>query len=476
MDPIAAGFQDFGFSGQHMDGKQGKHALSFDYTDSDLYEDGQTWYVDVLPAGFDYQVKPDNQVAIQWLAKKITQDDRFGSAAIKFWWPAIFGRELYETDSQAEYDQQLAFVQLTAQAFKNNDWDFKLLLADLLMSDWYLLNNITSTKDDYDNAPLTYNGQRILTPEELHLKQKQLFGIDGEYLKKHYLSYGGIDSSETTVRDRNMNVVKLNVLKANAFKDFCSVTYQDFIKPKNNRVLFKYVELNTLSGMPISTQSKLTTSDVKYTRYKPTLTNDGDVTIRIEMAQGDVLLRKVKIKNPDDVVIFNGKVSELENSTAFTVDSNADRPDGDYRFKNANKYLTITLPKASIINGEYFIDTYHLPQVDGEEVALFVTISSTADAIDVNDKNALLIKQQIQTLYELMTGEVYDVDHEEIFFAYQLFHKLRDNAEQRGSTGLIGDGYLCLGESTKNGFDEYYTFAAWKGLLITLATDYGFAI
>ena len=57
------------------------------------YEEGDSWYRDMLPPGFGAEPAPDPDNSLQWLAKRIVEDERFAEATVKFWWPAIMGSE-----------------------------------------------------------------------------------------------------------------------------------------------------------------------------------------------------------------------------------------------------------------------------------------------------------------------------------------------------------------------------------------------
>ncbi len=253
MDPIAAGFQDFSDKGIYRYSNKALDSLSREYKQTDLYEVGQTWYADVLPAGFNGEDKPQGEEPLRWLAEKLVDDPRFGPAAVKFWWPAVFGEELYATKSDEELVKQQEFVVEVVRKFKNSNWNLKDLLANLLLSDWYRAKNLAGDGDNTE-APLTYSGNRLLTPEEMVTKQKSLFDNAGLYDANHNGAFGGIDSINIESRDRNMNVVKMNVVKANAYRESCSIAFKDFEKPKAMRTLFPLVELADTGEQKIRAQ------------------------------------------------------------------------------------------------------------------------------------------------------------------------------------------------------------------------------
>jgi mono/diheme cytochrome c family protein len=476
MDPIAAAFRDHGNGGLFRDGDYGQHALSNDYVGSSLFEDGQVWYADVLPAGFEGALMPDNVDALPWLAQQIVGDPRFGPGVIKFWWPAIFGKELYDTESVSELAKQQAFVKEVADEFKANNWDFKQLLADLIMSDWYRTENLTGSLNTELEQPLTYNSKRLLTPEEMSQKYQQLFLKPGDYMAKHYQPFGGIDSKESTIRDRSLNVVKANVMKSNVYEDACAIVYGEFEMDSDDRKLFSLVELNQWPGQVLSEKSKDANSGTKSTEYIAPVEIDSDHQLMFSSATGDARLRRLTITSPSGVVLFNSHVRELENVAGLVLDTNAFRPDGEYRFTNKSKYLNILLPESWIEVGDFVIRTVHGPQTDGNTAAISVNMSSADLRSDISDSNSAAIKAQLALLFERLHGETYPIDHEEITTAYDLFLALQTTAEIRGEHSLVGSDYQCRGVANEIDYDMHFTFSAWKGVLVALATDFNFIV
>ena len=116
------------------------------------YQHGDTWYRDMRSPGFggEQALNPDNSV--QWLAQKIVADDRFAEAAVKFWWPAIMGREVAEPpeeEEDADFEGLLlaaaaqgAEVERLARGFRRGfagraPYNLKDLLGEIVLSKWF---------------------------------------------------------------------------------------------------------------------------------------------------------------------------------------------------------------------------------------------------------------------------------------------------------------------------------------------------
>ena len=58
------------------------------------YTLGDTWYNDMRDPGFDGAQFYNQDSTIQSLALAISEDYRFSTGAVKFWWPALMGEEV----------------------------------------------------------------------------------------------------------------------------------------------------------------------------------------------------------------------------------------------------------------------------------------------------------------------------------------------------------------------------------------------
>ena len=150
----------------------------------DAYRHGDTWYRDMREPGFDGEPVPDAESSLQWLAAKIVAEPRFADAAVKFWWPAIMGRDVAEPpeDGDADFEGKLlaanaqaAEVRRLADGFRRGfrgraPFNLRDLLAEMVLSRWFRAVALVDN-DPVRAVALGWAGaRRLLTPEELSRK------------------------------------------------------------------------------------------------------------------------------------------------------------------------------------------------------------------------------------------------------------------------------------------------------------------
>ena len=235
------------------------------------YEEGDIWYRDMRAPGFDGAAAPDTDNSVQWLARRIVADDRFAEATIRFWWPAIMGREIAEfPDEAADADfegrllaanaQDAEVVRLAAD-FRNGfhgglAYNLKDLLTEIVLSKWFRTDTLTDA-DPVRRTALRYAGaKRLLTPEELARKTAAITGVQwgrrnggsefsytGPWLNaltdEYRMLYGGIDSEGITERARDLTSVMAGVASRHAVEVACPVVLREFyLLPDAKRRLF----------------------------------------------------------------------------------------------------------------------------------------------------------------------------------------------------------------------------------------------
>ena len=285
MDPLAGAYQVFGDKGHFKDQYGGMDSLARSYLypeqfggeeGSSLYQEGDTWYRDMRPPGFEGETAPDEQDSLQWLARQIADDPRFAKATVKFWWPALFGAKplaLPEDPEGPDYDQRLraynaqeALVADLAAKFVASGYRAKDLFADMLLSPWYRVARVAKASDAQARAVelSTVGSGRLLTPEELDRKNRAVFGRTwGQQDSPHHHSqatslgeshgsyktfYGGTDSAVVTKRNRHMTPMMSSVSENMAVDLACQAVGYDFSLPAHDRVIFDLVDRNTLPG------------------------------------------------------------------------------------------------------------------------------------------------------------------------------------------------------------------------------------
>ena len=275
MDPIAGTFQNYGDEGYYRNSWGGLDALpsTYKWEEDSPYMHGDTWYRDMRTPGFNGKTAPSNSNSLQWLSQQIIADERFARASVKFWWPAVMSEALArapEDSSDANYQAKLlnfelqsAFVEELANGFRSGfnggkPYNLKDLLVELVLSDWFRANGVSSELLHDEHIVLEGAGKaRLLGPEELESKTRKLVGFawgesfgnpwaaDGHWSMMQdsfMVYYGGIDSLGVTERADALNSLMSNVALAHAIAMACPSVLFDFNRPRSERLLFKYVD------------------------------------------------------------------------------------------------------------------------------------------------------------------------------------------------------------------------------------------
>ena len=159
----------------------------------------------MVPAGYSIDpadVLPDAEedTALQWLGMRVAQDDRFADKTVRTVFQGLTGIDVTTPATTA-------FINATRNRFVGSGYNFKLLVKDIVTSDYFLARNLSAGENP--NAYADVGAGRLITPEELDRKLTAIAG--GNYAwrgpnsrsglgGRHYLLYGGIDSDEVTTR------------------------------------------------------------------------------------------------------------------------------------------------------------------------------------------------------------------------------------------------------------------------------------
>ena len=242
---------------------------------ANAYQQGDTWYRDMRTPGFDGEMGPNADNSLQWLAQRIVADPRFAEATVKFWWPALMGREVTrppEAEGDAGFEGQLLAanaqggeVTRLAGGFRDGfhgglAYNLKDLLVEIALSKWFRADAVTDM-DPVRHAALQGAGaRRLLTPEELAHKTAAVTGVQwGRYIAtiltegrfpseltdRYRLLYGGIDSDGVTQRARESTSVMAGVARRHAVEVSCLVVVREFyLVPEADRRLFAGIDLS----------------------------------------------------------------------------------------------------------------------------------------------------------------------------------------------------------------------------------------
>lgn len=218
---------------------------------------GVDWYQDMLPAGYNNLTATGDP--LQWLAQRIVEDNRFATAAVKFWWLAIFGEDVL-TDSapRLQFDTQQTLITSLADSFRPN-LNLKLLLANMMLSNNFRAERKTDSAQADNTVNIHMGARRLLTGTELKNKTASLtnitWGNSNPRLEREFkLLYGGKDDFTITKRATDLSSIMFRVAERHANEISCAVVVFDFSLAQANRRLFTQVERTTLNEASIRNQ------------------------------------------------------------------------------------------------------------------------------------------------------------------------------------------------------------------------------
>jgi hypothetical protein len=159
----------------------------------------------MVPAGYSIDpadVLPDSEedTALQWLGMRVAQDDRFADKTVRTVFRGLTGIDVTTPATTA-------FINATKSRFVGSGFNFKLLVKDIVTSDYFMARNLSQGEDP--NAYADVGAARLITAEELDRKLTAIAGGNYDWRGpnsrsglrgRHYLLYGGIDSDEVTTR------------------------------------------------------------------------------------------------------------------------------------------------------------------------------------------------------------------------------------------------------------------------------------
>lgn len=290
MDPVAGAFQNYGEEGFYRDERGGMDSLAGLYKyprdgSESPYQRGDTWYRDMREPGFGERLAPNADNSLQWLARQIVADPRFAEATVRFWWPAIFGKDVIlppEDLSDSDYAGQLlasqaqaAEVTRLAEAFRagiagGRPFNAKDLFAEIVLSPWFQAETL-AVEDPVRESALRHAGvERLLTPEELERKTDAIAGfvwgrqprqwvgggrshLDAAIAResRYELVYGGMDSDGIPTRARESTPLMAAVAQSHAVEVSCPIVAREFyLWPERHRRLFRGIGLEDSPATP----------------------------------------------------------------------------------------------------------------------------------------------------------------------------------------------------------------------------------
>ena len=453
-------------------GKAGTLAIWAPY--DHVYQEGETWYRDMRNPGFERALAPDAGNSLQWLAQRIVADERFAEATVKFWWPAIMGRDVLEppTDEQdvtfegrlLASNAQAAEVASLASGFRRgfhggSPLNLKDLLAQIVLSGWFRTERLSDDDPVRWTALQEAGAKRLLTPEELARKTAALTGFQwgrGREIwswkgpqaagysaltddAKYRLLYGGIDSGAISERARDKNSVMAAVAKSHAVESSCPIVMKEFfLLSAERRRLFSGIDITTTPAFEFGDAFAVEASS---SAEKEALSlsgrlRAGSANVRLTFTnfifdEETELYRKVRVdrldvRNAGGEVVFSKELEELDP----VGEHNA--PWGDFYWLHVAGSLDV--PIVVPVDGNYDVDVIAWADQAGDEPArLEVLVESDTQ----NSRGAVEIRKKLVELHNKLLGVQVDDTSAEIETSYRLFVEVWErqrDAENSGHT------------------------------------------
>jgi hypothetical protein len=262
LDPIAGLFQDY---------------WRFDTNFSIYGRRKEGWFTDMFSAGFEGEPLPPEERwrALQWLGERTVEDPRFARTMAGHAYFLLTGRRpdlrpkdlddpLYAYRERAWQAQQCQ-IDSMAQEFARSEFNFKQLIKDWVLSDFYRVNGLESQLDSAGRqVELDEIGVvRLLSPEQLERKINAIFGQPwGQLNGQTAMLYGGIDSKEVTERATDPSGAMGAIQRTMSNDVACKNVALDFSRPRERRVLFPEIDPDVIPRSSPESDEKILTAIV----------------------------------------------------------------------------------------------------------------------------------------------------------------------------------------------------------------------
>ncbi|MBD91161.1 MAG: hypothetical protein CL940_12565, partial [Deltaproteobacteria bacterium] len=166
IDPVAGAFQNWSDQGRYLPPEEG-------------------WYPDMVPPGYGEDLIPatENGKSLRWLAKQMTTDSRFATAALHIVFKGLTGQNpvqmpVDEDGTMVDYAERLeafqvqeALFEALTKTFNDSGQDHRSLVKGVILSKWFRAAAPRDELSEADQVKLRDVGTaRLLTPELLDRK------------------------------------------------------------------------------------------------------------------------------------------------------------------------------------------------------------------------------------------------------------------------------------------------------------------
>lgn len=236
LDPIAGLFTKRDNNGQYDDDNRYQYTRSIKGVPRMVPAGYSMDPAEALPSANEFS-------PLVYLGKKIASDVRFANATVRTVFAGLTG-------IPAETPSSVAYVNELRARFQAANYNFKFLVKDIVLSEYFLAANLAPT--EVSAAYPEVGSGRLLTPEELDRKIRSITGgvyrwrgpnTNSGLTGRHYLLYGGIDSDEVIKRTTSPTALMNGIQKRIANQVACKRVADDLY---NDGILFPDVDERTV--------------------------------------------------------------------------------------------------------------------------------------------------------------------------------------------------------------------------------------
>ena len=426
-----------------------------------LYREGDTWYRDMREPGFDGELVPNADNSLPWVAEQIVADPRFAEATVKFWWPAIMGRDVAEPpedENDADFEghllasnAQTAEVKRLARGFRRgfrggSPYNLKDLLVEMVLSRWFRAESIADPDAVRSVALGDAGARRLLTPEELARKTLAITGFQwgrvrvdtqpwrgpaheetnllADIEQGYGLLYGGIDSDGVTDRARDFTSVMAGVAQTHALRTSCPVVMKDlYLLPDGQRRLFSRSADTVSPAFEFSAEFEIEasadTGEMQTVSARGKL-RAGSLNVVLAFLNGgfDEATNRVRHLRLDrlDVRAASGELVATQELEDLPWVNEQNRPWGPWYWMRVTGALRV--PVAIPRDGEYEIVVVTSADQAGDELARLEVIVESETQGSVGAK---AIRNELAALFDRLLGMSVTAESPDVQAAYDLF-------------------------------------------------------